>query len=115
MCCSKVKSGITGSESLRTAVKNGVVARVSQVGRCEEMKCDRRERGDCRGLPGGADKSRTGERGGRGGRTAVVITAGTVGARAVPAPLHSCVTHVTFTIMLSDEEGFLEAFCVFFF
>ena len=45
MCCSKVKSGITGSESLRTAVKNGVVARVSQVGRCEEMKCDRREWG----------------------------------------------------------------------
>lgn len=42
--------------------------------------------GDCRGLPGGADKSRSGEGGGRGGRTAVVITAGTDGARAVPGP-----------------------------
>lgn len=35
MCCSKVKSGITGSKSLRTVVRNGVVAGVLQVERCE--------------------------------------------------------------------------------
>lgn len=44
MCSSKVKSGITGSESLRTVVKNGVVAEVLQVEGVRQMKCDRRER-----------------------------------------------------------------------
>lgn len=42
--------------------------------------------GDCRGLPGGADKSRSGEDGGRGGIIAVRITASTDSARAAPSP-----------------------------
>ena len=47
--------------------------------------------GDCRGLPGGGDKGRSGEEEGRGGITAGMVTASTdILLTPCPAPLSSC-------------------------
>lgn len=44
--------------------------------------------GDCRGLPGGGEGRRGGEEEGRGGITAVMVTASTDSAHTVAAPLY---------------------------
>lgn len=42
--------------------------------------------GDCRGLPGGGEGRRGGKEEGRGGITAVMVTASTESAHTVPGP-----------------------------
>lgn len=75
------------------------------------MKCDRRSGGDCRGLPGGGEGGGVGKEEGRGGITAVMVTASTESAYTVPGPaVRLTVTHLAFMLTLIHDERFVEAF-----